>query len=177
MNAMVVFESMYGNTRAIAEAVAEGLGGATCAPAHEAGDAAADTDLLVVGGPTHIHGMAGTRSRQGAVEAAKKDGAQLEAGATAEPDLRTWLNRLPRADNTCAAAFDTRIGKPSWLVGSASRGIAKRLRRHGYDVIDDASFIVRDAEGPLAEGELARARHWGEQLAQSISLSASAAPR
>jgi hypothetical protein len=50
------------------------------------------------------------------------------------------------------------------MTGTAARGIARRLRRHGYTIRDTESFLVRDAEGPLEDGELERARAWGEQL-------------
>lgn len=167
MNAIVVHESVYGNTRAVAEAIAEGLGGA---PVLRPDELSADTvavDLLVVGGPTHAHGMATARSRRDAARAARLSD---EAGAGG-PALRDWLAGLPGADHAQAAAFDTRLNKPGWLTGSASHGIAKRLRRHGYTVLDSASFLVTAGEGPLVEGELERARRWGEGLAAAIPVS------
>ena len=51
------------------------------------------------------------------------------------------------------------------MTGSAARGIARRLRHHGYEVIATASFLVADSEGPLEEGELNRARSWAAALA------------
>ncbi|MFL6114535.1 MAG: flavodoxin family protein [Catenulispora sp.] len=61
MRALVVYESMYGNTRAVAEAVASGLRPAyetEVKPAVDIGAADVDrADLLVVGGPTHVHGL------------------------------------------------------------------------------------------------------------------------
>lgn len=63
MRALVVYESMYGNTRAIAEAVAEGLSEATdvkAVPTSEAREILVDNpalDLIVFGTPTHAHGM------------------------------------------------------------------------------------------------------------------------
>jgi flavorubredoxin len=170
MTALVVYESMYGNTRAVALAVAEGLGDAQVLSVHEASEHADAAELLVVGGPTHVHGMASHRSRAMAVEAAHKDGgAQLEPDATEEPGLRVWLRDLPRADHAKAAAFDTRFDKSPWLTGEASRGIAKRLRRHGYDIVDRESFLVSESEGPLTEGELDRAREWGAALASTLT--------
>jgi glutathione S-transferase len=165
MNAIVVYESIYGNTRAIAEAVADGLGGAPVVSPDALPADVAQADLLVVGGPTHIHGMATARSRRAAVEAP-----QPPATATAaptEPALRDWLADLSRADGACAAAFDTRLDRPEWLTGAASHAIAKRLRRHGYTVMDSASFLVTGNEGPLKDGELERARLWGTELAAS----------
>lgn len=179
MNALVVYESVYGNTRAIAEAIAEGLGGAEILPVHEATNRGHDADLLVAGGPTHIHGMTTTRSRRVAVEAAHEDGDghHLEPGAAAEPGLRPWIRDLAESRGGQAAAFDTRADKSPWLTGAASRGIAKRLRRRGYEVIGTESFLVNDSEGPLAEGELERARAWGAELAKALSASESEAAR
>lgn len=179
MNALVVYESIYGNTRAIAEAIADGLGGAEVLPVHEAASRYQPADLLVVGGPTHVHGMSSTRSRHLAVEAAHEDGAahHLEPGAAEEPGLRSWIADLPQSAGSRAAAFDTRADKSPWLTGAASRGIAKRLRRHGFDVVATESFLVTDSEGPLADGELDRARDWGAQLAGSPTASGSKVAR
>ena len=171
MNAIVVYESIYGNTRAIAEAIADGLGGAPVVSPDALPADAAQAELLVVGGPTHIHGMATARSRRAAVE-----GPHATATATAapaEPALRDWLADLPRADDARAAAFDTRLDKAEWVTGAASHGIAKRLRRHGYTVVDTASFLVTGNEGPLKDGELERARLWGTELAASALVALS----
>jgi len=86
-----------------------------------------------------------------------------------EPGLRRWLSELPASEGTRAAAFDTRLDKSPWLTGLASRGIARRLRGHGFQVLGRESFLVRDAEGPLEDGELERARAWGAQLAVALA--------
>jgi len=76
MRAVVVYESMYGNTHQVAEAIGAGLRSSfevSVVPVSEAGPAVlADADLLVVGGPTHVHGMSRTSTRKAAVEAADK---------------------------------------------------------------------------------------------------------
>ena len=126
MNAVVVYESIYGNTRAVAEAIAEGLGGATVVPVSKAGAEHAHAELLVVGGPTHMHGIASTRSRQMAVEAAHEDaGTHVEPEAAEGPGLRAWLRDLPTVVGVRAAAFDTRLDKSPWFTGFASRGIER----------------------------------------------------
>ena len=174
MSAIVIYESVYGNTRAIAEAIAEGLGDARVLPVHEAPDHVRDNELVVIGGPTHIHGMATSRSRQVAVEALHEDGNehQIEPGATEEPGLRAWLRELPEEPDVKAATFDTRLDRSPWVTGAASRGIAKRLRHRRYDVVDTESFLVEESEGPLAEGELDRAREWGRKLASRLPVGA-----
>ena len=167
MNAMVIYESMYGNTRAIAEAIAAGLGDAPVMTTGQLPAGGPGPDLLVVGGPTHVHRMATARSRRAAIDAARPG--TLET-AESGPMVGDWLSGLPQAHGRPAAAFDTRSDKPEWLTGAASHGIAKRLRRHGYTVVDTASFLVTETEGPLKDGELERARRWGADLAASLSV-------
>lgn len=176
MHTVIVYESMYGNTREIAEAIAEGVHQADpeasvdCLPVAQADtDLTGTADLLVVGGPTHMHGMSSGLSRRVAVAAeAKKEGqeeAAQEAAATAEgPGLRAWFHQLPKTEpGTYAAAFDTRADMR--MSGGAAEGIAQRLSRHHYDVVaEPAGFIVEEADGPLREGELDRARAWGAGL-------------
>jgi hypothetical protein len=167
MNALIVYESMYGNTRVVAEAIADGLGTdwtTTVRPVHEAGAVPDDVELLLVGGPTHMHGLSSAWSRKMAASAAKEDAAKLAPGATEEPGLRAWLRDLPRRSDAQAAAFDTRGDARAAVTGSAARGIARRLRHHGYDVVGIESFLVADAEGPLEDGELDRARAWAAGL-------------
>jgi hypothetical protein len=168
MTALVVYESMYGNTRAIAEAIAQALTAAGHdATAARVADApsAPDTDLLVVGGPTHMHGLTTSMSRRMAVKAGEEDGHHLEPNAGDEHGLRQWLRALPERDGARAAAFDTRGDAKAALTGSAARGIARRLRHHGYTVVGSESYLVDDAEGPLQEGELDRASAWATSIA------------
>ena len=69
-----------------------------------------------------------------------------------------------------AAAFDTRAHKPALLVGSAAKGIARRLRERGYVLAaEPESFFVEGTPGPLEEGELERAAEWGRKLANEVS--------
>jgi len=172
MRAVITFESIYGNTRALAEAVAEGLGSAgdvTVVSHHEADPAVvAGAELVVVGAPTHMHSLPTSMSRKMAAHASEEDGVPLDPGATADPGIRSWLSEQS-GDGRRAAAFDTRAdGRPA-LTGSAARGIAKRLRRRGFELIaEPESFLVEDAEGPLAEGELERAREWGRTIAAQL---------
>lgn len=168
MHALIVYESMYGNTQAVAEAIADGLGPdftTVLKAVHEAGAVPDDVDLLVVGGPTHMHGLSTSLSRGMAASAAKEDATKLAPGATDGPGLRSWLRDLPRRAGTRAVAFDTRGDARAGVTGSAARGIARRLRHHGYEVIATESFLVADAEGPLEDGELDRACRWAAALA------------
>jgi flavodoxin-like protein len=174
MQVLIVYESMYGNTHEVAEAVADGIRHAragtvaSCVPVAAAtADRVAAADLLIVGGPTHAHGMTSTMTRRAAAQADGKHGKaappKLDPDATG-PGLRTWFHELPRQRLARrAAAFDTRLSYP--LAGGAARGIGRRLREHGYAlVVPPEGFIVEEAEGPMHAGELERARAWGASL-------------
>ena len=170
MNVLVTYESMYGNTRRIADAIAEGLGGADVLALADAGEErVARADLLVVGGPTHMHGMPTALSRRIAAQAAQEDGdLALEPGAAEGPGLRHWLSERS-GDGHAAAAFDTRLDRSPAIAGAAARGIARRLHHRGFDLVaHPVSFLVTDAEGPLVEGEIERARDWGASLAAEL---------
>jgi flavodoxin len=168
--AVVVWESMFGNTRAVAEAVAEGLraGGvdAQSSPVSECADIdMSDVDLLVVGGPTHVWGMSRPRTRAAAAEEAGRadSGRQLDSGATGV-GLREWLES-EHIGSGAAAAFDTRLSAP-FVTGRASRRIRARLRRAGRTMIAGRESFLVTGDDVLHEGELDRARAWGRQLAE-----------
>lgn len=177
MKSVVVFESMYGNTHEIAEQIAAGLesiGPVVLGnPAQVPTSTAAGADLLVVGGPTHVHGMTSAASRRAATETAAKDpDVDMDPDLDAEDlsvGLRDWFDDLPDGHGRLAAAFDTRLDKPAVFTGSAAKGIARRLKRHHFGAIaDPESFLVGDAAGPLLAGEADRAKHWGEELARRL---------
>jgi hypothetical protein len=161
MRATVVCESSFGNTRSIGEAIAEALDAELLSVADPLPDLE-EIDLLVVGAPTHVHGLPSERSRKAAIE---------QGGTGAEPGrgVRDWLAELPRSDGLRAATFDTRFEKPAFLTGSAAKGIAKRLRRHGFELAaEPESFFVLGGEGPLKDGELERAAEWGGTLRDQV---------
>ena len=176
MDVVIVYESLFGNTHAIAEAIGEGV---RHADQHarvrrvrvgeaEAGDVT-DVDLLVVGGPTHALRMTSERTRRMGLEGEEKKaeakGMHLDTEPGAEgPGLRDWFDALARVGRgNRAAAFDTRLG--SHLAGGASHGIARRLRHHGYELVaPPQGFVVEGTEGPLSKGERARAQAWGASL-------------
>lgn len=167
MRSVVIYESMWGNTAAIAQTIArqlERFGDVRLVSVLEANSCVVEgADLVVVGGPTHVHGMSRASSRLSTAET------EVIPGAATGPGVREWLRDLPDGDGTWAAAFDTRIDKPRWLVGAASGGIAKRLRKRGYRLIATAeSFLVTDSEGPLKPGEIERADAWTDQIAQHV---------
>jgi hypothetical protein len=175
MKALVVYESMYGNTAVIAEAVARSLrthdldvtaGPVTrIAPVDVVG-----TGLLVLGGPTHAHGMSRPSTRQAAVN----DEKNMYADPTVSPGLRDWMAQLPSGTERLAAAFDTRIDKPAVLTGSAAKGIAKRLERLGYQLVAPPMSFFVSTENHLIDGEIDNAVHWADELATRVGAGARA---
>lgn len=172
MRALVVFESMHGNTKAVAGAVAEGLSAHLRVDLVEVGAApnAIDEDvvLLVVGGPTHAHGMSKPDSRHSAAQRDREGRVPFRVG------IREWLADLrPVHGDVAAAAFDTRIKGPALLWGSAAQGAAKELRRLGFrDAVAPESFLVKGPLGPvrdaLVDGETERARAWAARLGSEL---------
>jgi len=179
MKALIVYESMYGNTHLVANAVAEGLRESpqfdqvTVVPVDEATlELVKDSDLLVVGGPTHAHGMSHTGTRKAAVDAAHKPDSALQLDPDAEgPGLREWLTALGRVTGR-AAAFDTRFKAPPVLTGRAGVGIAKRLRHHGFTMVTPPESFFVDKATHLDADALSSARQWGATLARTTALSA-----
>jgi Flavodoxin len=166
--ALVVFESMFGNTERIAHAIGDGLRGegldvelrnVGSAPQHLPGD----YDLLVVGAPTHGFSL----SRPSTRSDAGRQGAPLERTATG---VREWLQDLSwegRAPTT--AVFDTRVTKVRRLRWAAGRKAAALLADRGLRPTSaPVAFLVADMRGPLEDGELERATAWGRQLAGLI---------
>jgi flavodoxin-like protein len=182
VKSVVIYESMFGNTHAVADAIAAGLrtgGEASVVSAAEAGKAdLSGIDLLVVGGPTHVRGLPWLASRKSAMREAEASHGRLHAEPTAggQHGLRAVLEDLPNGGDDgpegdgdkhpAAAAFDTRRFGPAPFTGRASRAIAKRLRHHGYELAAaPASFLV-DRREQLLDGEIDRALAWGKSLAR-----------
>ena len=162
MRTLVVYESMYGNTEHVARAIAEGLGDAEvvevgAAPTH----LPADLELLVVGGPTHAHGMTRERSRHDA--AARVDQPVRSPGI----GIREWIDAVQPAA-AIAATFDTRIKGPKILTGSAASAASGKLRDRGFRLAPSESFVLEGMTGEpfdrVPTAELERARQWGRSL-------------
>lgn len=172
MNALVVYESLWGNTAEVARAIAEGLGeGASAvATAQASTDRVLAARLLVAGAPVHMGKLPTERSRDKALERScnPERWPDLAPPDLSAPPLADWLASLPKhADRAFGAAFDTRsMGR--W-TGSANTRIARALKRAGYRWVDEPlGFIVLNQDGPLFEGELDRALAWGARLAELL---------
>ena len=164
---LVVVESMFGNTRAVAEEIAAGVREAgqharVVAVADAAGVPVEELDragLLVLGGPTHAFSM----TRPGTREDAVRQGAQGAVGT----GLREYVDRAPLPPGLPVVTFDTKLRR---APGSAAKAAAKALRRRGLCHVEvGPSFWVHGTPGPLADGELARARAWGTELADRVA--------
>ncbi|MHA7239049.1 flavodoxin family protein [Arthrobacter sp. TMS1-12-1] len=177
MNTLVVYESMFGNTRMIAEAVAEALrssgSAVTVATAAEAPAQVSGYDLVVVGAPTHAHTLPQASSRKEAASWAD-DGDRdltLEAGAM-RPGMREWLERVTVSPpEPRFAAFSTRADFPRIFAGDATAAIRRRLHRRNLPLAAREDFLV-DSDSHLVQGEQERARAWALTLVPVASRQA-----
>ncbi|GAA4067228.1 flavodoxin family protein [Agromyces indicus] len=164
MRALVVYETIWGNTGELARAIAEGLRSSEGVDAVDVVEAVSaadeidpDVDLVIVGGPTHAFSMTTESTRESA----------RQQGATTIParGIREWLDALaPPSSPIAVATFDTRTVKPR-LPGSAAKKALKKLVSKGFRPVDHpVTFGVHGYSGPVADGELTRAREWGATL-------------
>lgn len=170
MRAVVLYESIYGNTALVARAIGDGLRRLAEVEVRPVGAGRAVADLVVLGAPTHAHGLPSSMSRKGLEKAAadrESHGDALEYHPTS--GMRSLVDAMPLGKGARVACFDTRFHRSAILTGSAARTMAKKLRRRGYTVVGEPeSFFVVDTEGPLAEGELSRAEEWGASLLAAV---------
>jgi hypothetical protein len=165
---------MFGNTKAIAHAIAKGLETWGAVDVVEVNAAPTvlgeDVSLLVVGGPTHAFGLSRESTRRDA--ATKTAGTLVSTGE----GIREWLSRIAHPTAGIAAAtFDTKINKPR-LPGSAAKAAHKRMRWLRFQMAaPPESFFVKESAGPLVDGELDRARSWGERLGSAWAHPSNAA--
>lgn len=159
MKALVVYDSIYGNTEKVAQAIGGALGPQAEVKVLRVGDArpehVAGLDLLVAGAPTH--------------------------GSMPSPAMKAWLKALAPTSlqGVKVAAFDTRMAvseiKPAIaaffvkLFGYAAPAIANSLTKHGGTLVIPAEgFFVKDTQGPLKDGEIERAAAWAGQIAAKM---------
>ena len=165
MTALVLYESMFGNTRRIAEAIGDGLAEVTDVRVDLVSAVADPTaDLVVIGAPTHAHSLPRPSSRQDAAGWAR-DSEQRFAFEPdgAAPGVREWLDALTTAP-VAWAAFGTRVAIPRIFAGDASAAIEKRLRRLGSRAVAPSECFLVSLDNELVDGELDRAREWGRSL-------------
>ena len=161
MKAIVVYESLWGNTAAIARAIADGIGPEARALSTAEATAAitADADLIVAGAPLHAFRLSTDKIRD--TLAAKKDEKAPKPPDLSHPSMRSWLASRPKGKGK-AASFETRF---KWSPGGAAGKILAGLERAGYQkAAKPQKFLVTGVYGPLKEGELERAKAWGGEL-------------
>lgn len=146
MQTLVVYDSKFGNTTKIAQAMADAVkprsGVRLVALEPLLPQDLSTVDLLIVGGPTQSHGLSPTMR-------------QFTDGLT-----------LQSANGVMAAAFDTRYRMPILFSGSAAKAIARKLRAKGLRLLANESFFVTRSRTPeLEPGELTRAADWAKKLA------------
>lgn len=155
MRSLVVYDSVFGNTKAIAQSVADALGSQEAVDLVQAPQAAPDqlaqADLLVVGSPTR--GFRPTEAVAHLLKALPSHA--LDGVRVAAFDTRFKADELDSA----GVRFIVRTG------GYAAKRIASQLKRAGGTLtVPPEGFYVEDTEGPLKAGELERARNWATRL-------------
>jgi flavodoxin I len=161
MKAMVVYDSAYGNTEQIAQAIGKALGALEDVETRRVGDVQPEhlreVDLLIVGSPTQ-------RFRP-------------------TPATTNLLKRIPNdgLEGVKVAGFDTRFSESEInkirilaffvrIFGYAAQPITDRLEKKGGELVVPAEgFYVADTEGPLLEGELERAAEWAKEIVRSTT--------
>lgn len=168
MRAFIVYESMFGNTKRVAESIQRGLSRHMETEIFEVSEVSNvipdDVGLLIIGAPTHAFGL----SREGTRVQAKFRNEHQEIVSRGR-GVREWLNIVSIPDHTDVASFSTRIATPK-LPGTAGSSIRRRLRRLHAHTFSSVDFLVGGTEGPLIGGELIKAEEWGDSLGQEVEM-------
>jgi flavodoxin len=149
MKTLLVYDSVYGNTKIIARAIGEAVSGEVeVVHVGEANASGLDAyDLLIVGAPTH--------------------------GANPSPAVQAFLGEIQATalQGVRVAGFDTRMTNRLILIfGTAAPKIAKALKAKGGTLAaEPAGFYVKGGKGPLKDGEVEHATAWAEGLASPRS--------
>jgi flavodoxin len=153
---MVVYDSVFGNTEQVAQAIGRALGAPEDTEVRRVAEVTAEQltglEVLIVGSPTRAF--------------------------QPTPATKQFLKRIPAGGlkDVRVAAFDTRYSMEDTdsailrfmvkLFGYAAKPIADRLKGKGGDLaLPPEGFIVEGTEGPLRDGELERAGDWARRIA------------
>jgi menaquinone-dependent protoporphyrinogen IX oxidase len=152
MRALVIYDSIYGNTEKIAQAIASVLGERAAVDLAKVGQDEpvdwSEFELVVMGGPIH----------------------RVNLSAAMKALLKEIPKRALRGANV--AVFETCYRNPRWQRGAAARRLARKARKFGGRLVVPAeSFFVVGREGPLEEGEEERARQWAHAILEGMSTS------
>jgi flavodoxin I len=149
MKALIVYDSVYGNTEKIASAIGESITHSGEVKVLWAGEAdpseLASIDLLIIGSPVH--------------------------GGRPTPPVQDFLSRMAQQSlkGIKVAVFDTRAtSKFAKIFGNAAGRIAGQLTKKGAVVtVPPEGFFVTGTKGPLKEGELERAANWARGISEA----------
>ncbi len=172
MTAVVLYESEFGATRVIAEAIAEGMRLVAPAEAVDVRDQPhrldMDVDVLVLGAPTHVRSLPSVASRAEARSWPDREASALtlEPGAD-QPGMREWLADQD-LDGVSCIAFATRMNVGRVFSGSAVPAIEREVRAAGATIGARSETFVVEMNAGLVEGERERAEGWGFSLASNI---------
>jgi len=168
VKAIIVYESMWGNTAAIARAIAEGMGPEAMAlnTSQATSETVADADLIVGGAPL-MGFMLPTQSTRDTLATSKQH--RDNPPDLSNPSMRSWFKTLSRGSGH-GAGFETGL---NWSPGSAAKKITRKLASAGYEtVVEPERFLVTGTYGPLKDGEIERAKAWGAAIAEKVKAAA-----
>lgn len=156
MKALVVYDSVYGNTAKIAEAIGQALGAGAEVQMVRAAEARlemlAGVKLLLVGSPTQKFTM---------LPATRRFLKSIPAGKLAGVKVAAFDTRMTQADVDKVKILAVFVK----LFGYAAEPIGKLLQKAGgAAAIAPAGFFVLGTEGPLLDGELERAAGWAHKI-------------
>ncbi|MFW9905235.1 MAG: flavodoxin family protein [Candidatus Thorarchaeota archaeon] len=146
MEGLIIYDSVYGNTEQIAQAIGNALSSQMDVEVIRINDMntikLTGLKLLIIGSPTH--------------------------GGSATEAVQDFLKHLSEStiQDINVAAFDTRLTtRLVKIFGYASGKIANSLKKKGGILIASPEpFFVQGRKGPLKEGELERAARWANDL-------------
>lgn len=155
MKSLIIYDSFFGNTEKIAQALGQALGSETIKVQDISVDQLNGVELLILGSPTRAF--------------------------SPSPDITKFLKSQPAQGCTGmkVATFDTRIAVDEVnskfltfmvkIFGYAAETMARKLQKKGGTlVVPPEWFLVKDSEGPLKDGELERATEWAKRILAAL---------
>jgi hypothetical protein len=166
MTALIITETCFGNTVEVADAIAEGLLGASAMDVRAvlAGEAPRalpeDVELLILAAPTHDYSLPRPRTR---LKAHGRGGS-----AAGDGGLREWIAGAEPVPALPVVTVDTAL-QAGFMPSTAAKTAARLLRKAGFHAARrGATFFVADMRGPLEDGEALRARAWASTLGAGL---------